>query len=187
MFYTSSAYTIDLQKSLNPNYSLHMQRVFTQHWLNSFWIATAWSILPFILQGKQSDECIWRIMYLSSRNLYKCQQVACSVVVACLLIYTLFLHCTLLLPVYFLIPFFILMLLLYFYLLVDHGSNHIIFAHQVRSNAKILLTVFFDWNGVMHYEFLPQGRMVNKEYNLEFIRMIMKPKPNHHNGSVQKS
>ena len=36
-------------------------------------------------------------------------------------------------------------------------------AHQVWSNVKVLLTVFFDCNGVVHNEFLPQGRMVNKE------------------------
>ncbi|UYV84581.1 hypothetical protein LAZ67_X002707 [Cordylochernes scorpioides] len=36
-------------------------------------------------------------------------------------------------------------------------------ARQVRSNVKVLLTVFFDCRGVVHYEFLPQGRTVNKE------------------------
>ena len=34
-------------------------------------------------------------------------------------------------------------------------------AHQVRSNVKVLLTVFFDYHGVVHQEFLPQGRTVN--------------------------
>ncbi|KAA1414566.1 hypothetical protein F0U47_20875, partial [Nocardioides antri] len=33
-------------------------------------------------------------------------------------------------------------------------------AHQVRSNVKVLLTVFFDCNCVVHHEFLPQGRTV---------------------------
>ncbi|UYV74080.1 hypothetical protein LAZ67_11002046 [Cordylochernes scorpioides] len=37
-------------------------------------------------------------------------------------------------------------------------------ARQVRSNVKVLLTVFFDCRGVVHHEFLPQGRTVNKEY-----------------------
>ena len=32
---------------------------------------------------------------------------------------------------------------------------------QIRSNVKVLLTVFYDCNGVIHHEFLPQGRMVN--------------------------
>ena len=40
---------------------------------------------------------------------------------------------------------------------------------QVRPNVKVSLTVFSDCNGVMHYEFLPQGRMGNKEYYLEVM------------------
>ncbi|UYV74787.1 hypothetical protein LAZ67_12000976 [Cordylochernes scorpioides] len=40
-------------------------------------------------------------------------------------------------------------------------------ARQVRSNVKVLLTVFFDCRGVVHHEFLPQGRTVNKEYHLQ--------------------
>ncbi|UYV61439.1 SETMAR, partial [Cordylochernes scorpioides] len=34
-------------------------------------------------------------------------------------------------------------------------------ARQVRSNVKVLLTVFFDCRDVVHHEFLPQGRTVN--------------------------
>ena len=37
-------------------------------------------------------------------------------------------------------------------------------ARQVLSHVKVLLTVFFDSEGVVHYEFPPQGRTVNKEY-----------------------
>ena len=37
---------------------------------------------------------------------------------------------------------------------------------HVRWNVKVLLTVFFDCNGVVHHEFLPQGRTVNKDCNL---------------------
>ena len=40
-------------------------------------------------------------------------------------------------------------------------------ACQVRSNVKVLLTVFLDYNGVVHYEFLPEGHTANKEYYLE--------------------
>ena len=43
---------------------------------------------------------------------------------------------------------------------------------QVRSNVKVLLTVFFDYNGVVHHELLPQGRTVNKEYYLEVLRQL---------------
>ena len=37
-------------------------------------------------------------------------------------------------------------------------------ALQVRSVVKVLLTVFFDCNGVVHHEFLPQDCTFNKEY-----------------------
>ena len=40
-------------------------------------------------------------------------------------------------------------------------------ARKVQSNVKVLFTGFFDCNGVVHHEFLPQGRTVNKEYYLE--------------------
>ena len=45
-------------------------------------------------------------------------------------------------------------------------------ARQVRSNGKVLLTVFFEYHGVVHQEFLLQGRMVNKEYYLEVMRRL---------------
>ena len=45
-------------------------------------------------------------------------------------------------------------------------------ARQVRSHVKVLLTVFFDSEGVVHYEFLPQGRTVNKEYYLEVMHRL---------------
>ncbi|UYV73040.1 hypothetical protein LAZ67_10001648 [Cordylochernes scorpioides] len=45
-------------------------------------------------------------------------------------------------------------------------------AHQVRSNVKVLLTVFLDCRGVVHHEFFPQGRTVNKEYYLQVMRNL---------------
>ena len=45
-------------------------------------------------------------------------------------------------------------------------------ARQIRSNKKVLLFVFFDCNGVVHHEFLPQGRAVNKEYCLEVMSRL---------------
>ncbi|UYV75508.1 hypothetical protein LAZ67_13000431 [Cordylochernes scorpioides] len=45
-------------------------------------------------------------------------------------------------------------------------------ARQVRSNVKVLLRVFFDCRGVVHHEFLPQGRTVNKEYYLQVMRNL---------------
>ena len=47
-------------------------------------------------------------------------------------------------------------------------------ARQVRSNVKILLTAFFDYIGVVHHKFLPQGHTVNKEYYLEVMRRLRK-------------
>ena len=42
----------------------------------------------------------------------------------------------------------------------------------MRSHVKLMLTVFFDSEGVVHYEFLPQGRTVNKDYYLEVIQRL---------------
>ena len=72
-----------IRRSSNHNYSLHTEGLFTQDWLNSFWIAIVCSVLSFSSQGKQSDECTWRRMSLPSRNLYTCKQVV-SVIVACI-------------------------------------------------------------------------------------------------------
>lgn len=45
-------------------------------------------------------------------------------------------------------------------------------ARQVRSNVKVMLTVFFDFNGIVHHEFLPQGETINKEYYLQVQRRL---------------
>ncbi|UYV72914.1 hypothetical protein LAZ67_10001150 [Cordylochernes scorpioides] len=50
-------------------------------------------------------------------------------------------------------------------------------ARQVRSNVKVLLTVFFDFRGVVHHEFLPQGRTVNKEYYLRVMHNLREAIP----------
>ena len=59
-------------------------------------------------------------------------------------------------------------------------------ARQVRSNVKVLLSVFFDCNGMVHHKFLPQGCTVTKEYFLgviyrlwEAIRQKRTEKTNH--------
>ena len=43
---------------------------------------------------------------------------------------------------------------------------------QRRSKFKVMLTVFFDYRGVVHYEFLPTGQTVNKEYYLSVMRHL---------------
>jgi len=41
---------------------------------------------------------------------------------------------------------------------------------QSRSKVKVMLIVFFDYRGVVHSEFLPEGQTVNKEYYLGVMR-----------------
>ena len=60
--------------------------------------AVACSFLSFILQGELSDECTWRRISLSLRNLYKCKQIV-YVTVVCV-----YVPVELLLAVYFFIP-----------------------------------------------------------------------------------
>ena len=43
---------------------------------------------------------------------------------------------------------------------------------QVRSNVKVSATVFFDCNGVVQHEFLPQGRTDNRKYYLKVMRRL---------------
>lgn len=45
-------------------------------------------------------------------------------------------------------------------------------ARQVRSLVTVLISVFFDNNGVIHYEFLPPSCTVNIEYYLEVLRRL---------------
>lgn len=45
-------------------------------------------------------------------------------------------------------------------------------SRQSRSKIKVMLTVFFDYRGVVHYEFLPPGQTVNKEYYLGVMRRL---------------
>ena len=43
---------------------------------------------------------------------------------------------------------------------------------QSRSKIKVMLTVFFYYRGVVHYEFRPTGQTVNKEYYLSVLRLL---------------
>ena len=51
-----------------------------------------------------------------------------------------------------------------------------LFVRNVQNcgKTKVLLTVLFNCNGVVHYEFLQQGGTVNKEYYLEVMRRLLK-------------
>ena len=43
---------------------------------------------------------------------------------------------------------------------------------HVKFGQMFLLTVFFDCNGLVHLEFLPQDRTLNKEYYLKVMRRL---------------
>jgi hypothetical protein len=45
-------------------------------------------------------------------------------------------------------------------------------AKQVQSKVKVLVTVFFDYRGIVHHSYAPEGQTVNKEYYLEVIRRL---------------
>jgi hypothetical protein len=45
-------------------------------------------------------------------------------------------------------------------------------AQWVRSKVKVLLTVFFDYRGIVHHTYAPEGQTINKEYYLEVIRHL---------------
>ena len=45
-------------------------------------------------------------------------------------------------------------------------------ARQVRSNVKVMLTCFFDSNGIVHHEYAPAGQTINKGYYLEVMRHL---------------
>ena len=46
-----------------------------------------------------------------------------------------------------------------------------------HSKIKTMLTVFFDWESVVHHKYVPPGQTINKEYDLSvlhWLRDIMK-------------
>jgi hypothetical protein len=45
-------------------------------------------------------------------------------------------------------------------------------AQRVRSKVKVLLTVFFDYRGIVYHSYAPEGQTINKEYCLEVIRHL---------------
>lgn len=45
-------------------------------------------------------------------------------------------------------------------------------ARQSRSKTKVLLTVFFDSDGVVHHEYAPPGQTVNTDYYLRVLRNL---------------
>ena len=45
-------------------------------------------------------------------------------------------------------------------------------ARQSRSHVKSMLIIFFDCEGVVHYEFAPRGHTINKEYYVEVLKRL---------------
>jgi hypothetical protein len=50
-------------------------------------------------------------------------------------------------------------------------------AHQVWSNMKVMPSVFFDYEGVIHHEFLPHCQMVNKVVMKRLREAVMRKGP----------
>jgi len=45
-------------------------------------------------------------------------------------------------------------------------------AHHVWNKVRVMVTVFFDHEGVVHHVYAPEGRTVNKEYFVEVLRWL---------------
>jgi hypothetical protein len=45
-------------------------------------------------------------------------------------------------------------------------------AQQAWSKVRVLLTVFFDYRGIVYHCYAPEGQTINKEYYLEVIRHL---------------
>ena len=43
---------------------------------------------------------------------------------------------------------------------------------QVRSKMKVMLIVFFDMEGIIHYEYVPQGQTVNQQFYLQVLKRL---------------
>ena len=41
-----------------------------------------------------------------------------------------------------------------------------------RSKGKVMLEVFFDYRGIVHFEFIPEGRTVNKELYVNVLKRL---------------
>ena len=45
-------------------------------------------------------------------------------------------------------------------------------ARQSRSHVMSMLIIFFDCEGVVHYEFASRGQTINKEYYVEVLKRL---------------
>ena len=45
-------------------------------------------------------------------------------------------------------------------------------ARQLRSEVKVMLIVFFDMEGIVHYEYVQQGQTVNQQFYLQVLKRL---------------
>jgi len=45
-------------------------------------------------------------------------------------------------------------------------------ARKVRSKVKVMLIVFFGMEGIVHYEYVPQGQTVNQQFYLQVLKRL---------------
>ena len=43
---------------------------------------------------------------------------------------------------------------------------------QSRSHVKSMLIIFFDFDGIVHYEFSQRGQTINKEYYVQVLKRL---------------
>ena len=55
---------------------------------------------------------------------------------------------------------------------VGQGLPRLKKAQMSWSNMKVMLVVFFDWQGVIHYKFVPHGQTVNKEFYVAVLKRL---------------
>jgi hypothetical protein len=55
---------------------------------------------------------------------------------------------------------------------VGRGSSRPKKARMSRSNMKVMLLVSFDWQGIIHHEFVPRGQTVNKEFYIALPKRL---------------
>jgi hypothetical protein len=55
---------------------------------------------------------------------------------------------------------------------VEQGSPRPKKAQMSRSNMKVMVVVFLDWQGVIHYEFFPRGQTANKEFYVVVLKRL---------------
>ena len=56
----------------------------------------------------------------------------------------------------------------------SYGSLRPMKARKSKSKVKVMLIVFFDIQGIVHFEFLPQGQTVNQTVYKEILRRLVK-------------